>query len=327
MQGRTTRLVRQCHHESLHHRPRHAALQRPRNRHDLCSGERPVPRAHQQRAGIAHLDQPELYRRHDPPGGHVLRAALERFLNEGFGRQILLRCLLHQRVHDRHRRGWNAAFESDPHRLGGEGTGQECEPEPEPHRAAGRTITTEFSRPKSSSTVRSARWSGTQRSPSTTNMYSYVPAGSTTVARHTPSWSWSSNAMDPGRQSLNVPTTWTDCASGNWPTNWAIPSCSASSGPPSSAVNSVSAATTTANATLQAGRTRRMMARGVTSQRIRRCARDGTGRRISAITRDSRLAAGAAGGAARRPAAAASCTTARRNSDGTASAASSPSST
>src|SRR5207245_11554395 len=106
-----------------------------------------------------------------------------------------------------------AAFESAAHRVGGERQGQtscEGEGDPELHRRPGRTVTMEFSRPKSSATSRSARWSGTQRSPSTTNMYSYVPAGSTTVARQTPSWSWSSSAMDPGRQSLNVPTTCTD---------------------------------------------------------------------------------------------------------------------
>src|SRR5256885_4229392 len=36
----------------------------------------------------------------------------------------------------------------------------------------------------------------------------------------------SSSAIEPGRQSLNEPTTCTDCAPGKRPTNCAMPSCS-----------------------------------------------------------------------------------------------------
>src|SRR3989449_7353159 len=68
-------------------------------------------------------------------------------------------------------RARNAAFQAAPHRLGGKRksqAGREGEADPALHRRAGRTMTIEFSRPKSSATRRSSRWSGTQRSPSTT---------------------------------------------------------------------------------------------------------------------------------------------------------------
>ena len=88
--------------------------------------------------------------------------------------------------------------------------------------------------------------------------------------------------------------------------------------------NSVSNATTAAKAGLHTGRTRNVIERGVASQRSRRRARDGTGRRISAITRGSRLASGS--GAASTAAVVTTHSTTRRSSGDNASGDSSPSS-
>src|SRR3989442_14106490 len=106
---------------------------------------------------------------------NVLGSPFQISLNQALRRRPLLLDELDVRVDRWNRRARDAAFESAAHRLGGEREGQACcegEGDPEPHRRAGRTMTMEFSRPKSSATSRSARWSGTQRSPSTTNMYS-----------------------------------------------------------------------------------------------------------------------------------------------------------
>src|SRR5207247_2126077 len=120
---------------------------------------------------------------------------------------------LDQRVDGGDRLRGHAALEPIAHRLRGERRGEERgDEEDQPHRLTARTITIEFSRPKLSATSRSARWSGIQRSPSTTNMYSYVPAGRTRAPRHTPSWSGPSSAIVPVRQSLNDPTTCTERA-------------------------------------------------------------------------------------------------------------------
>src|SRR4029077_5842208 len=91
------------------------------------------------------------------------------------GGEPLLRRELDERIDRRNGLTRDAPLQPAAYRLGGERKGQEGragEHRPALHRRAGRTITIEFSRPKSSATSRSARWSGTQRSPSTTNMYS-----------------------------------------------------------------------------------------------------------------------------------------------------------
>src|SRR5438034_6050636 len=168
-----------------------------------------------------------------PPPESTLFPYTTLFRSQRLGRQAVLCRDLDQRVDGGDRLRGHAALEPIAHRLRGERRGEERgDEEDQPHRLTARTITIEFSRPKLSATSRSARWSGIQRSPSTTNMYSYVPAGRTRAPRHTPSWSGPSSAIVPVRQSLNDPTTCTERAPGKRPTNWAIPSCSPSIGPP-----------------------------------------------------------------------------------------------
>src|SRR4029077_16063523 len=149
-----------------------------------------VARANEHVARVAQLPQTHLHGSDDARFGSVLRSPFQRLLDQRLGGKPLLRRKLDERVARRNRRARDAALQPPAHRLSGERGGQEGRPgedDPAHHRRAGRTMTIEFSRPKSSATRRSARWSGTQRSPSTTNMYSYAPVGSTTVARQTPS--------------------------------------------------------------------------------------------------------------------------------------------
>src|SRR5205823_5434354 len=164
---------------------------------------------HQQRARVPQLLEHLLRRRADPRRRHVLRTALERLLHQRLGRQALARSDLYQRIDGWDRRRGHTRFQTTADRLPRQRAHHERQEETESHRLTARTMRIEFSRPKSSSTRRSARRSVTQRSPSTTNMYSYVPVGSTTVARHTPSWSRSSRGIEPVRQSLKEPTTCT----------------------------------------------------------------------------------------------------------------------
>src|SRR5207249_3475796 len=174
----------------------------------------------------------------------VLRPSLNGLLNQRLGGEAVLSGRLDQRVDRGNHAARDSPFEPAPHRLSGERAREEREHDPKLHRRAARTITTEFSRPKSSATL-----------------------------------------------------------------------------------NRVSAATSTTSARLHAGRKRSTSACGVTSQSSMRRTRDGGGRRIRAITRDSRLAPAWAGGAASSSAAAAICAATRRSSSGSASAGSSPSST
>src|SRR5262249_23177150 len=161
------------------------------------------------------------HRRDDHLGRHTLRPTLERLLDERLRRETVLSRAADDRVHTRKRRGRHVTGQTPVVLLG-----QEEEREQERHHSssAGRTTSTAFCRPKPSSTYRPAMGSATQRSPSTTNMYSCCPAGRMTRASQTPSWSSSDRGVASGRQSLHAPTTATECASGKRATNCATPS-------------------------------------------------------------------------------------------------------
>src|SRR5204863_8131285 len=117
-------------------------------------------RAYGQVGPVAQLPQTQLYSRNEARASHVLRSPLERLLDQRLGGKPFLRCELDERVDRRNGRARNAAFQAAPHRLGGKRksqAGREGEADPALHRRAGRTMTIEFSRPKSSATRRSAR--------------------------------------------------------------------------------------------------------------------------------------------------------------------------
>ena len=92
------------------------------------------------------------HRQNDAIAGDVLGAALQRLLDQGFGRQAVGRSRLHDRVDQGNHLRRHASLETRADRLSGQRQRRAGEQQQRFHGLGARTISTAFSRPKSSST-------------------------------------------------------------------------------------------------------------------------------------------------------------------------------
>ena len=154
MQGRAAGLAGERGHHLFHNRVGEAPLQRPHHRDHFPrrNGGR-VAGAAQQRLPATQLVQVQHHRLDDALAGYLLGATLDRLLEERLGRQVLVSGDLHQGVEHWDAGGGDPSLQSPAHRLGRERrTACDVDEQQPLHSLTGRTISSEFSRPKSSAT-------------------------------------------------------------------------------------------------------------------------------------------------------------------------------